>query len=151
MQAPEAPPLTPCDLSDRPGLHEARIFVAEDDSEMRRLIQQTLELKSHLVTTTSSALELFDRLNYAQSVGIPVALIISDIRMPGLSGLDVLQHVRSLPLDAPVVLISAFCDEATLDEADRSGAAVVMSKPFELESLLTVIDFLLAGVSNSDA
>jgi DNA-binding response OmpR family regulator len=83
-------------------------------------------------------------------MGVVVSLVISDIRMPGMSGLDVLRRIRSLSLDAPVLLISAFCDEETLDEASHSGAAIVMSKPFELEGLLTVAEFLLARVSDSD-
>ncbi len=131
------------------GVHEKRIFLAEDDPEMRRLVQQTLERNGHLVTSTGSGAELFERLAYAREVGIPVALVISDIRMPGLSGLEVLREVRARSIEAPVLLISAFCEEEVLSEAEQLGAAVVLSKPFDMEALLTVVDFLLIGASDS--
>ena len=110
--------------------------------------------ESSLPRTIPQCVGLFSKhwnaLGYARRVGIPVALVISDIRMPGLSGIDVLRQIRESALDTPVLLISAFCDEETLGDADRFEATVVMSKPFEMEALVTIIDFLLLGNSGCE-
>ena len=63
-------------------------------------------------------------------------VIVSDIRMPGVSGLSVLAGLREIEGIPPIILITAFGDEETHAEADRLGAAAVLDKPFEMATLL---------------
>jgi DNA-binding response OmpR family regulator len=72
-------------------------------------------------------------------------LIISDVKMPGISGLDLLAALRAAELQMPVVLISAFCDEQTLGRAAKLGAACVLSKPFDMDMLRSLALCLLAS------
>ena len=62
--------------------------------------------------------------------------MISDIKMPGLSGLDLLDTLRRSDWAMPVILITAFGDRETHDEAIRLGAVRVFDKPFELDDLV---------------
>jgi DNA-binding response OmpR family regulator len=64
-------------------------------------------------------------------------LIISDIRMPGVNGLSVLEGLREFKGVPPIILITAFGDEQTHADAERLGAAAVINKPFEITELLS--------------
>lgn len=70
-------------------------------------------------------------------------LIISDIRLPGATGLDVLERTRRRRHYPPVILMTAFGDEDTHAQAHRLGAAAVFDKPFEMDELLTEVRAIL--------
>jgi CheY-like chemotaxis protein len=72
-------------------------------------------------------------------------LIVSDICMPGMTGLEVLARVRASSIHLPVVLITAFGDEQTRNRAAALGGTVLFSKPFDMDDLRTAVMFLLAG------
>lgn len=118
------------------------VLVAEDDNEMRRLLVETLNQDGYEVLTAGSGLELFDRLREAKEDSDLPKLIVSDIRMPGLSGLQVLRTVQKWGMAIPVILITAFPDEETLSEAEQYGAAAILSKPFEMDDLRTAVLYL---------
>ena len=67
------------------------------------------------------------------------AVVISDIRMPGFSGLDVLKHLRTADAHAPVVLITAFPTDETRRRAQELGAVALLDKPFDLEDLVHAV------------
>jgi DNA-binding response OmpR family regulator len=71
------------------------------------------------------------------------SVIVTDLRMPGVSGLSVLRTIREYGWRVPVVLITAFGSEETLNEAARLDAAIVLHKPFELDDLRMAIRCLL--------
>ncbi|MEJ2658207.1 MAG: response regulator [Desulfobacterales bacterium] len=66
-------------------------------------------------------------------------LIISDIRMPGVTGLQVLEAAKEFDDFPPMILITAFPDQQTLDLSTRLGAAAMLTKPFDMDDLLTTI------------
>jgi CheY-like chemotaxis protein len=111
------------------------ILVAEDDPEMRRVVVETLRGAGHRVLEYDNG----DRLCAALSHGGSPALIVVDILMPGCGGLCVLQRARQQGCTAPIVLITAFASEAVLNEAIASGASLVLSKPFAMEDLRTIV------------
>jgi DNA-binding response OmpR family regulator len=76
---------------------------------------------------------------------LEICLVISDIRMPGKSGLSALPILRRSAASPPVLLITAFGDAATHEAAERLGAAGVMDKPFEIDDLRTVVWYLALG------
>jgi DNA-binding response OmpR family regulator len=73
----------------------------------------------------------------------PADIIISDIRMPGFTGMGVLAGLRDIECDTPFVIITAFGTEETREEARLVGADAVFHKPFELDDLRTVVKNLL--------
>lgn len=113
------------------------ILLAEDDPLFRALVGQVLRADGYVVIEARDG----DRLQYLvrallQSGRDPrPELIISDIRMPGLSGLDILETLRELDWYTPVILMTGFGGPESTAEAERLGAAAVLSKPFDLEEL----------------
>jgi len=71
-------------------------------------------------------------------------LIVSDVRLPGLSGLEVIDALRSVDWSVPVIVMTAFGDEDVRAEALRLGAVAVLDKPFDVESLRSVVRRALA-------
>jgi CheY-like chemotaxis protein len=113
-----------------------RVLLAEDDDEMRALLAQVLEKEGYDVIEASDGSELIDFVGLAVSVpDIESApdVIISDHRMPGWSGLEVLAGVRSLGSAVPFILITAFGNARLRDQAMRMGATAVIDKPVEVD------------------
>jgi two-component system response regulator AtoC len=120
-------------------LRARRVLIAEDDSEMRRLLGATLRADGHEVIEAADGVELLARFEAALAAGEPVDLIISDIRMPKLTGLQALRRLRAARHHVPMILISAFSDHATHIEAWLQGAMIVFDKPFDLDELRRLI------------
>lgn len=111
-----------------------RILLAEDDFEMRQMLSATLRRDGYEVLEAKNGSELLEYLDGPEPVQ-NVHAIVTDVRMPGLSGLqaiDWLQHVRVLSV--PVLVITAFGDHRVREQAARLGADL-LEKPFELEEL----------------
>ena len=115
-----------------------RLLLAEDDDYMRDLVAQTLNRAGFEVIEACSAAELRQKLEtlvLRSTDGRPVDLIVSDVRMPWGSGLTVLAGLRRSDWATPLIVITAFGDEATHAEARRLGAVAVFDKPFDLYRL----------------
>ncbi|MBO6940431.1 MAG: response regulator [Deltaproteobacteria bacterium] len=113
------------------------VLVAEDDTELRRLLVCELSRDGHLVSSISDGGELLDYLRGSALEGgfqIIPDLLVCDVRMPVWNGTDALELIRALGWRFPVILISAFADE----ELHRFGAArgaTVIGKPFDFDEL----------------
>ncbi len=127
-------------------LNPPRILLADDDNDLRELLASVLRMDGYEVVEARDGIELLDHIGstmVAGGSGEPVDLIVSDIRMPGWSGMQILSGVRRTDWAIPVVLITAYGDRDTDEEADRLGAAAVFRKPFDLDDLRTVVMQLL--------
>jgi two-component system, response regulator, stage 0 sporulation protein F len=118
------------------------VLLVEDHLEMRRLLASLLRSDGHQVIEASDGLKALGPLLGRR--GDPeVDLLVTDLRMPGCTGLELLAFVRLERPETPVVLITAFADAATHAEAARLGAAAVFDKPFDLHSFRDVVRALL--------
>ena len=120
-----------------------RILVAEDDPEMRRILVEALTKDKYEVTDLPDGGRLLVEL--AHEVGAQYAhidLIVSDIRMPVCSGLQILEALRTAQCHTPIILMTAFGDDETRAKAGLLGA-LLFDKPFELDDLRTAIVSLL--------
>ena len=117
------------------------ILVAEDDKEMRILLAGALTKAGYEVTECPNGFNLLNHLgSYLLSDKHEnVDLIISDIRMPGVTGLEVLQGLQKARRFPPVILITAFGDETVHDQAEQYGVAAMFDKPFDFDDLLTKV------------
>lgn len=123
-----------------------RILVAEDDDEMRELLAKTLEHAGYQVVQLEDGAELSDYLELINARSTRASqpdLVLTDVRMPGKSGLDVVRQARQVGLNCPVVVLSGFADELRL-EAPGLGDTVLLSKPIEVDALLEVVRRLLS-------
>lgn len=120
-----------------------RVLLAEDDEEMSRLLKDTLRREGYEVIGASNGIDLLENIEVFRRQVLSgrffdVDLIISDVRMPWMSGLELLREFRVLDKVTPVILITAFGDEKTHAEAARLGACV-MDKPFELDDFMETV------------
>ncbi len=124
-----------------------RILVADDDPDIRGELASALSDDGFLVVEAADGNELLDLVVHA--VADPSArpffdAIVTDVKMPGFSGLDVLTAMRSRTARVPVLVITAFGDERTIRIAESLGAVAVFRKPFDLEDLRTALENALA-------
>ncbi len=111
-----------------------QILLVDDDVEMRTATTQWFELAGYQVRSYSNAVAaLSDIVQGLRSV------VVSDVRMPKMDGMEFLAQVNAVDPDIPVVLITAHGDVAMAVEAMRQGAYDFIEKPFDPERLLDVI------------
>ncbi len=118
-----------------------RLLLAEDDEPFRTLLAQYLRKNGADVVEAHSGADLIDTLGGMVVEAWPrdaVDAIVTDIRMPGMTGLEIVQELRNSGWNMPVVLITAFGDAATHRKAKRLGAEV-LDKPFQLRELLVAV------------
>jgi DNA-binding NtrC family response regulator len=110
------------------------ILVVDDEKSLRRVAQVELEQRGYAVTTAASAEEALALLR-ANGFG----LIITDLRMPGLSGLELLKEIGRLSPESKVIILTAFGTVETAVEAMQNGAYHYVTKPVNYDELgLTV-------------
>jgi two-component system C4-dicarboxylate transport response regulator DctD len=110
------------------------VYLIEDDDAVRLGCEQALHLADLAVRAfrnAESALAAMDE--------DPPAVVISDVRLPGISGLDVLDELRKLDRDIPVILITGHGDISMAVQAMRANAYDFIEKPFHSERLIDVV------------
>lgn len=118
-----------------------RILLAEDDDALRTLLAAVLRAAGYEVVHARDGAELLDRL-VDEALGRGHGprgfdLVITDLRMPGMSGIDALEYLRAGPwATTPVIAMTGFGDQATHDSALGLGALITLDKPFPPEQLL---------------
>jgi DNA-binding NtrC family response regulator len=118
-------------MSDR-----AKILLVDDEPGMLRYIRTLLEVDNHTVQTASTgeeALELVEK-------GLQPNLVLLDLLMPGIDGLETLERLRKLQPNVRVVMLSCVNDTKKVVQAIRLGATDYITKPFQKAELDTVID-----------
>ena len=127
----------------------ACILLAEDDAPFRKLLSSVLEGDGHRVVQAADGAELLERLaETATRAGCKprrLDLVITDLRMPGMSGIDALEYLRAGPWAAtPVVVMTAFSDDAIHAQAARLGILSTLDKPFPPDRLRRLVRTILA-------
>jgi DNA-binding NtrC family response regulator len=105
-----------------------RILLVDDEESLRLTIAANLELEDFEVVEAASAEEAL-KLAGAEQFDV----VLSDIRMPGLGGVDMFIRLREQNPELPVVLMTAFTTEDEVTRAIESGVFAVLSKPFEID------------------
>jgi CheY-like chemotaxis protein len=117
------------------------IMVADDDDDFRALIVAALQADGHSTVEAHDGEELLELLGRAQD-GAPSLrpdVLITDVKMPKLSGLGVLEAMRDAHWRLAVVVMTALSDESIVTFAVRLGADGVLHKPFDADVLLTAV------------
>jgi two-component system response regulator FlrC len=120
------------------------VLLVEDDAALRDALQVTLELEGVSFRVAANAEVALDTLRRVKP-----ALVISDIRLPGLSGLDLLDKCRALHAEVPVVLMTAYAETKLAVEALRAGAKDFLLKPFKPDQLIDVVRRYAPNVSQA--
>ncbi len=113
-----------------------RILAVDDEPHMLLLLERIVISKTpHSIATTSNSLEVPDLLNKGE-----YDIIISDLKMPGLDGLDILRLVKERDRDEQVIIITAFGIMETAMEALSLGVCSYILKPFRKEQIIASIE-----------
>ncbi len=124
-----------------------RILLAEDDKEMRTLLTLALKKAGYEVVACPDGVDMLTHLAAFllpfETVRESFDLIISDIRMPGVTGMEVLQGKPKRADFPPMILITAFGDDETHAQAAECGVAAMFDKPFDVDELLEKVNAIL--------
>jgi two-component system chemotaxis response regulator CheY len=122
-----------------------RILIVDDSPTIRKMVRASLRpMESFDFVEATNGLEAIEQV----ALG-PVALMVLDLNMPGMHGVDVLKFLRNHPRSraVPVVVLTTRGDEPSRDAAMAAGATYYLTKPFVPQALLSTVEGLLRGVS----
>jgi DNA-binding NtrC family response regulator len=122
------------------------ILVVDDEADMEALFRQQFrrDLKAgrfglEFATSAKQALRVIEG-----AEGRDVVLLLSDVNMPGMSGLDLLPRAKAMRPDLPVIMVTAYGDADTRRRALEGGAAELLPKPIDFAALRAEVDRCLA-------
>jgi two-component system nitrogen regulation response regulator GlnG len=124
---------------------KARILVADDERSIRWVLKESLTAAGHEVIEVTNGREALDRLREKD-----IHLAFLDIRMPEVSGLDIVTRAREEGLDATLVVMTAQATMANAVEAMKRGAYDYLTKPFDLDMIGLLVDRAIAARKLND-
>lgn len=111
-----------------------RVLVVDDEASLVVTIAANLELEGFEVVECRDARQALEMIRVR-----PFDLVLSDIRMPGMNGVELFRAIRQQHPTMPVILMTAFALEGLVDQALSEGAFAVVSKPFEISHLVAIL------------
>ena len=126
------------------------VLVVDDEPDVEALFRQQfrrdLRAQRFVMDFANSAADALTRI--ASTIEQSLILILSDINMPGMTGLEMLPRVKEIRPEVPVIMITAYGDAATRRKALESGATGLLTKPIDFSLLREEIDSRLAQAAN---
>jgi FixJ family two-component response regulator len=122
--------------SGRPVLSTISVIsIIDDDASVRAATNNLLSSHGYLVHTFASAEEFLQSARLTDS-----SCVVADVQMPGMSGLDLLTHLRAQGYAVPFVFITAFPEESVRARALKAGAIGFLAKPFAGPALISYVE-----------
>jgi DNA-binding NtrC family response regulator len=115
-------------------MNRSLILVVDDDASLRRVMNMQLEEAGYDVSLASNGEEALGILDMRRP-----KLVITDLRMPGAGGMDLLRHIRDEHPETTLIIITAFGSVETAVEAMKAGAYDYVTKPIDYEALVLVV------------
>src|SRR6188768_2208595 len=126
-------------------MQPAKILVADDELNLRRVLVALLKREGHEVMQASNGQEAIDQLANAD-------IVITDLRMPGVDGMEVLRAASKNYPHTPVIMITAYGSVGQAVEAIKAGAFDYIEKPFEQDAIRMIIEKAIGqAVANRSA
>ena len=121
------------------------ILVVDDEPDVEALFRQQFrrDLRACRFTMEFARSAPAALRRITDAVGVSLILILSDINMSGMSGLELLPQAKALRPDVPVIMITAYGDAETKRKALENGAEALLTKPIDFITLRTEIDVLV--------
>ncbi len=126
------------------------IWIIDDDQSMRWVLEKTLVNNGYRVTAFESgsvALAGFKRTSPQERP----ALIITDVRMPGINGFELLKQIKHISPQTPIIVMTAYTDLDTTLQAFHEGAFEYLPKPFDIDDALELVARACKPVAGTDA
>lgn len=120
------------------------ILLVEDDTNFRFSAGVALRKAGYKVTEAADGSEALSLVVGARFRQVdPFALILTDIRMPGMSGMELIDGLRGYGIATPVLVLSGFADRQIIEKLGSMGYSDVLEKPFEPEALVEHVEGIL--------
>lgn len=116
-----------------------RILLVDDDDDLRRLLARILQREGYDVVQARDGIGLFQLLHATHGGGAAFTAIVTDLNLPYLTALEVLDGLGPRRGSAPVILVTAYGDARARAAAQRMGAVVVLDKPLAPDRLCAVL------------
>jgi len=114
------------------------IWVIDDDQSMRWVLTKTLANKGYQVTAFESGSVALASFKRTSSEELP-SLIITDVRMPGINGFELLKQVKNISPHTPIIVMTAYTDLDTTKQAFHEGAFEYLPKPFDIDDAIELV------------
>ncbi len=125
------------------------ILVVDDEPDVEPLFRQQFrrDIRASRFTMefAQSAVDALEQIDHAE--GVTLILVLSDINMPGMSGLELLPKIKMLRPDVPVIMITAYGDAETKRRALDNGAEALLTKPIDFGTLRSEIDMRVGSAA----
>jgi two-component system, LuxR family, response regulator FixJ len=121
------------------------VHVIDDDDAVRDALAELLEAEGIVAHVHASASEFLDKVS-----SLDRGCVVTDVRMPEMSGLELLRELQARSLNLPVIVLSGEADVAMAVEALKNGAAEFIEKPFDDEAILAAVRKALARLELDD-
>lgn len=113
---------------------DEHILVVDDEKDVREGLASLLVMEGYEVTTAENGAAAIERAKLRR-----FDLILTDLRMPGMSGVETLTGLKQLHPDVPVLVVTGYASDETAERCMREGAYGYVMKPFDLDQLLRLI------------
>jgi two-component system, chemotaxis family, chemotaxis protein CheY len=121
----------------------AKVLIVDDSALTRRSLRQILETAGYSVVEAEDGLSALERY-YLEKPDV----VLLDLVMRGMYGLEVLEKLRELDVDARIVVVSADIQSSSHELAEQAGAKAFINKPFDKAEILVALDTALAGAGH---
>ena len=113
-----------------------RILIVDDEKSIRNTLKEILEYEDHEVVLAENGEQALSVLEQGK---VQIDTVFCDIKMPGIDGIEVLEKIQEMDLDAPVIMISGHGNIDTAVECIKKGAYDFIEKPLDLNRILITL------------
>ena len=114
------------------------VWIIDDDQSMRWVLEKTLSNNGYQVTAFESGSVALANFKRTQPRARP-RLIITDVRMPGINGFELLKQIKNISPQTPIIVMTAYTDLDTTVQAFQEGAFEYLPKPFDIDDALELV------------
>jgi len=120
-----------------------RVLIVDDEAPLRRQLMLGLAQHGYEVDECEEGVSALSKIKAAESKQNPFRCVILDVRLPDIDGLKILSVIKAIYADLPVVVITGFGTEDTINTVQSHGGSVYLDKPFEVRELVSEIERIL--------
>src|SRR5512146_2900069 len=117
-----------------------RVLIVDDEASLRRQLMVGLVQHGYEVDECEEGLSALTKIKAAETKQNPFCCVILDVRLPDIDGLKILSVIKAAYADLPVVVITGYGNEDTVNTVQSHGGSVYLDKPFEMGTLVSVLD-----------
>jgi len=114
------------------------VWVIDDDQSIRWVLDRSLSNAGFKITTFETASKALAQFKRAPSTDRP-ALVVTDFRMPGINGFELLKQLKNIDKSLPVIIMTAYSDLDTTVQAYQEGAFEYLAKPFDIDDAIELV------------